>query len=440
MTELGALGWHNVLSLMGNSFGGYAEGGFPVEPGLPAEAQALNGAIPDQALWTLVDETLAGIPEGWGAVKVDNLATELVENPDLILIDVRTPAEIEADGSIEAENALAIPLADLVAQRAQWPADKSAPIVVYCGSGHRSTIAMSILWTYGYENVRSMQGGFSTWLDAGYPRLGGAPDFDGAFNAFLADMVSFNTISLSDLNGMLAEEPPPFLLDVRTVAEVEENGHIEGSVLIPLVDLMKNLDKLPGFDTTIVAYCGSGWRCTIAMPALEALGWTNVLALKGGSFGGWAAEGYPVVEGLPLEAESLNAASLDPAMVAQLDAVFSGIPAGYGGIAPADLAAELAENPELILIDVRTPEEVAEVGVIEAETWIGIPLVEFINQMADWPADKDAQIVVYCGSGHRSTIAMSILWTYGFSDVRSMQGGVGAWLEAGYPVVELVAE
>jgi rhodanese-related sulfurtransferase len=48
-------------------------------------------------------------------------------------------------------------------------------------------------------------------------------------------------------------------------------------------------------------------------------------------------------------------------------------------------------------------------------------------------------VVVYCGSGHRSTIAMSILWAYGYSDVHSLKGGFGAWVEAGYPVVELEA-
>jgi len=59
---------------------------------------------------------------------------------------------------------------------------------------------------------------------------------------------------------------------------------------------------------------------------------------------------------------------------------------------------------------------------------------------ADWPADLDAPIVVYCGSGHRSTIAMTILWTYGYTDVKSMRGGISDWVEAGYPVVDFVPE
>lgn len=52
-------------------------------------------------------------------------------------------------------------------QQDQWPADLDAPIVVYCGSGHRSTIAGAILWSYGYTNVHCFKDGFGGWMDAG---------------------------------------------------------------------------------------------------------------------------------------------------------------------------------------------------------------------------------------------------------------------------------
>ncbi|UCC50965.1 MAG: rhodanese-like domain-containing protein, partial [Anaerolineaceae bacterium] len=71
--------------------------------------------------------------------------------------------------------------------------------------------------------------------------------------------------------------------------------------------------------------------------------------------------------------------------------------------------------------------------------WTHIPLEEFIAQKDLWPQDLDAPIVVYCGSGHRSTIAMAILWSYGYTDVRSLKGGFGGWAEAGYPVAEFAA-
>ncbi|HEC21333.1 MAG TPA: rhodanese-like domain-containing protein, partial [Chloroflexi bacterium] len=108
----------------------------------------------------------------------------------------------------------------------------------------------------------------------------GEADLDTAFTAFLGNMVAYNTISPEALNEALAEEDI-FLLDVRQPEELEENGYIEGAINIPLRELGENLDKLPSFDTSIVVYCGSGWRATIAMTALGALGWTDVRSLVG---------------------------------------------------------------------------------------------------------------------------------------------------------------
>ncbi len=431
LTALEALGWEDVLCLKGGSFAGWVEAGYEVATGMP-EAEPLNAAQPDPAAVAAIDAVLSNMPDGFGGITAEALNTALAENPDLFLIDVRRDEEVQSKGTIEG--AIHIPLESLVERKAEWPAETDAPIVVYCGSGHRSTIAMTILWTYGYSDVRSLKGGFSAWAAEGYPVVGGEAALDAAYATFLADMEVYNTISLEALNELLAEEPPPFLLDVRNVAEVEEKGYIEGAVLIPLRELAQNLEYLPSFDTPIVSYCGSGWRCTIALTALEALGWEDVRCLKGGSFSGWVEAGYPIATGVP-EAEPLNAAAPDPAMVSVIDQALPSIPEGWGVIAAEVLNAELAENPDMILIDVRRDDELQENGAIEGA--LHIPLESFIERKAEWPA-KDAKIVVYCGSGHRSTIAMTMLWSYGYTDVRSLKGGFGAWVEAGYPVAEVV--
>ena len=240
---------------------------------------------------------------------------------------------------------------------------------------------------------------------------------DTSYTTFLNGMVLYNTIGLEDLNSMLSEEPPPFLLDVRDVNEISESGHIEGAVVIPLRELGRHTDLLPSFDTTIVPYCSSGWRCAIAMTALEALGWENVFSLSQGSFSGWVHAGYPFTTGLP-DAVPLNAASPDPAMLALIGETLSNIPEDWGMITVDTANRELITNPNLILIDVRRAEEVQTTGIIKGA--IHIPLEEFIARKAEWPADKAAKIVIYCSGGNRSTIAMTILWSYGYRDVRSL--------------------
>ncbi len=439
MTELGALGWEDVLSLKGGSYGGWLEAGYPIVEGPAAEAMILNAAEPDPALLALADQALSNIPEGWGGISAEELTTALAENSDLVVIDVRTQGEVDEKGTIPADNFIHIPLEEFVARKAEWPADKHTPIAVYCGSGHRSTMAMAILWTYGYTDVSSLKGGFGSWAEAGYPVEGGTAAYDQAFGDFLVSMVAYNTVGLDSLNEQLAGDPPPFLLDVRQPEELEEKGHIEGAVNIPLRELGQHTDLLPTLDTPIVSYCGSGWRCTIAMTALGALGYEDILSLKGGSYGGWLEAGYPIVEGAAEEPLVLDVADLDPALLAIMDQTMSAIPEGWGGISAEDLNTDLAENPDLIVIDVRTQDEVEEKGVIEATNLIHIPLEELLSRRTEWPADKGAPIVIYCGSGHRSTIAMTILWAYGYEDVSSLKNGFGGWADAGYPVVELEA-
>jgi len=48
-------------------------------------------------------------------------------------------------------------------------ADPSATIVLYCGGGFRSALVADSLQQMGYSDVRSMDGGWRGWREAGYP-------------------------------------------------------------------------------------------------------------------------------------------------------------------------------------------------------------------------------------------------------------------------------
>jgi rhodanese-related sulfurtransferase len=451
MTALHGMGWTDVRALK-VAFEDWVAAGNPVVEGLP-ENVALNAAEVDAALLEGMDAMLAIYgAKPYGVIEAEGLNTALVENPALIVIDVRTPEEVAEKGVIDTGEAefIFLPLEELVATKDLWPADKSAEIAVYCGSGHRSTMALTILGSYGYTKLSSLKGGFAEWAEAGYPvteyaladtLTSDTAVIDANLQTMLDTMQAYNTVSAEDLMTEMVEDAPPFLLDVRTAEEVEASGHIEGATHIPLNELAQHLNLLPSFDTPIVTYCGTGWRATIAMTSLHALGWTDVRALKT-TFEEWVAAGNPVVEGLP-ENIVLDAASPDPVAVSTVNAALTAYGVKPFGVIEADgLNTALVENADLIVIDARTPAEIEEKGVIDtgAEPPLFIPLEEIIAQMDQWPADKAALIVEYCGSGHRSTMAMTILWLHGYSNVSSLKGGFGAWAEAGYPVTEYVAE
>lgn len=69
---------------------------------------------------------------------------------ETVLIDVRTPGEFE-QGSVAG--AINIPVDDITSRIQDLPADKEAPITVFCLSGGRSSHAKVLLEEQGYSNV-----------------------------------------------------------------------------------------------------------------------------------------------------------------------------------------------------------------------------------------------------------------------------------------------
>jgi rhodanese-related sulfurtransferase len=48
--------------------------------------------------------------------------------------------------------------------------------------------------------------------------------------------------------------------------------------------------------------------------------------------------------------------------------------------------------------------------------------------------DKQSPIILYCGGGYRSVLAADALQQMGYTAVVSMDGGIKAWRDAGYPM------
>ena len=97
----------------------------------------------------------------------------------------------------------------------------------------------------------------------------------------------------------------------------------------------------------------------------------------------------------------------------------------------AEVKARLDRSDRFHFIDVREDLEFAVDhaagarhlgrGVIERDIETEIP-------------DQGADIVLYCGGGFRSALAAESLGKMGYRNVVSMDGGIRAWREAGYPI------
>jgi len=90
------------------------------------------------------------------------LAEMLKDDPDLYLLDVREPYELQAFGVIPG--VINIPIGQLVKRIHELPEDKSTPMVIVCQSGNRSYEVSYYLSKQGYSNVFNLEGGTSGWV------------------------------------------------------------------------------------------------------------------------------------------------------------------------------------------------------------------------------------------------------------------------------------
>ncbi len=102
----------------------------------------------------------------------------------------------------------------------------------------------------------------------------------------------------------------------------------------------------------------------------------------------------------------------------------------WGFIAP-DAAIDYIENVNPFILDVRTPKEWDETGVIPGA--VTIPLTELEQHLAELPP-LNKPILVYCAAGARGQYALTYLKTLGYKNVKNLKGGFTAWAKAGLPV------
>ncbi len=261
------------------------------------------------------------------------------------------------------------------------------------------------------------------------------------FTALAAELPAdkgYGSIKVASLNEELAEKDL-FILDVREAAELEKDGYIEGTVNIPVREVLNSLDKLPGLDDPIIVTCASGHRGGMVMAALRLLGYTNVRNLNGG-VNAWKKAELPVVTGVALEAPaSIGTAIIaDQALFEMLNEFFVNLPEGFYSIKSDKLTEELAGSDLPFIVDVRSKGEWDKDGYIEGS--INLPFSDFFANLDQIPADKDARVLVLCASGHRGSIVMMALRLMGYTDVINLNGGLNAWKSAGLPVSGLVSE
>lgn len=100
-------------------------------------------------------------------------------------------------------------------------------------------------------------------------------------------------------------------------------------------------------------------------------------------------------------------------------------------ITPKDLDRKIKENPNIVLIDVRTPEEYRNGHINGALLY---PLGNEAKIAKDYAPDRE--LILVCRSGQRTKIAAKVLDAYKFKHLSHLQGGMEAWKLANKPITK----
>ena len=90
-----------------------------------------------------------------------------------------------------------------------------------------------------------------------------------------------DNITIKEMLEILKTNSNAVLLDVRSSQEYIE-GHIRGSINIPVYDIEKQAKNTLNKDSIIIVYCSAGIRSKRAIQILEKLGYENLYNVEGG--------------------------------------------------------------------------------------------------------------------------------------------------------------
>nr|MBF0222554.1 rhodanese-like domain-containing protein [Desulfobulbaceae bacterium] len=102
----------------------------------------------------------------------------------------------------------------------------------------------------------------------------------------------------------------------------------------------------------------------------------------------------------------------------------------YTSITPAETQQLIKQRKDLLIVDVRSPEELKEGKIKDSQ------LLPFWNIMkGQHQLPRNRPLLLVCAVGGRSYGAMQILSRQGYPEIYNLKGGISDWKNARLPVI-----
>lgn len=210
--------------------------------------------------YTNVKVLSTGLP-GWKKAKGmvvlpgNGLKKMIHDDDSYVLIDLRSK-EAAAAGHIK--DAVSIPADQLATAKDKFPADKSAPIILY-NDDQASAELFALVRGWGYKNTAVLAGGAAAWDGKFFT---GEPTSEIVYVKKLKP----GQISIEEFRQIASAKPAEkIILDVR---DFGVKGHIPGDLDIPQALLTERLADLPK-DKEIIIHCNTGILAKMAYNTLK---------------------------------------------------------------------------------------------------------------------------------------------------------------------------
>ena len=366
-----------------------------------------------------------------GSIGPGELRQALRGEGELALLDVREQGAF-ANGHLFSASNLALGSLELLIR--DMVPRKGAPIVLSDGSDGLAGRAAERLESFGYSDIRILEGGVEAWAEAGYELFTGVNVKSKAFGEFVEGACETPSVSAVELKDMLEAGADLVVLDARPLAEFRRMN-IPGAIDCPGAELVYRAhDLAPSPDTLIVVNCAGRTRSIIgAQSLINAKVANKVVALRNGTMG-WHLAGFELEHGCERRAGEVSGEGF-----AKANTLAEGVARRFGvkEIDHATLADWRAQEDArtLYLLDVRQGWEY-EAGHLPGALWAeGVQLVQKTDTFI---ATRGARVVLIDDDGVRAAMTASWLIQMGFKEARVLKDALaGQELVSGPHVPEV---